>query len=110
MRAYVGPVLLGYLNLRVDAPRGAVARGQRALARYAAKEGFALGTVFVEQDLNRPLAALAALIEVAQRDDVHVVAVPTSKDLGSLPRVQQLTRQMLEREAGVRVLIVDPAS
>jgi hypothetical protein len=56
------------------------------------------------------LSALAALIEVAKRDDLHAVAVPTPEDLGSLPRVQQLTRQMLEREAGVRVLVVDPVS
>jgi hypothetical protein len=109
MRVTVGPILLGYMCVRLDAPSNAAARGQTVLARYAEREGFALGTVFVERDVNRPLSALAALIETAKREDITVVAVPTPTDLGLLPRVQWLTCRMLQREAGIRVLVVDPA-
>jgi hypothetical protein len=107
MRAIVEPVLFGYLTVRVGAPRGAIANGERSLARYAQREGFTLGTIFVERDVNRPMSALASLIEAAKREDVQAVAVPSPVDLGLLPRVQQLTRQLLEREAGVRVLVVE---
>jgi hypothetical protein len=109
MRAMVGPILFGYLCVRLDAPSGAAVRGESVLARYAEREGFALGTVFVEHDVNRPLSALASLIETAKREDIRVVAVPMLTDLGLLPRVQLLTRQMLQREAGIRVLVVEPA-
>ena len=109
MRATVGPILFGYMCVRLDAPSGAAKWGQTLLARYAEREGFALGTVFVERDVNRPLSALAALIETAKREDIRVVAVPRPTDLGLLPRVQWLTRQMLQREAEIRVLVVEPA-
>lgn len=104
------PLLLGYLNVRVDAPRETMVRGQRALTDFARREGFCLGTVFVERDLDRPLSALVSLIAAANRDDVRVVAVATASDLGSMPRVRQLTRQWLEREAGARVIVVGAAT
>jgi len=100
------PLLLGYQQVRVDAPRDAVAGGRQLLAIFAAREGFALGEVFVERDVNRPCSALVALIEAARRCGATAVAVPTSEDLGRLPRVRHLMQRRLEREAGVRVLIV----
>jgi hypothetical protein len=44
---------------------------------------------------------------MARRYNRVAIAVPTISDLGRLPRVQRLTRERLEREAGVRVLIVE---
>jgi hypothetical protein len=82
-----------------------VMRGRRLLNQFAAREGFALAEIFVEQDVNQPCAALVALIETARRCGVVAVAVPSLNDLGRLPRVQYLTRARLEREAGVRVLV-----
>lgn len=100
------PMLFGYLNVRVDAPRGAQEHGERVVREYAWREGYSLGTVFVEWNHNRPLSALMSLIEAANRDDVRVVAVPTPSDLGSLPSVRRLTRHVLMREANVHVIVV----
>lgn len=104
------PVLYGYLTVPVNAPRETLARGQRVLQEYAQREHYALGTVFIERSTNRPLTALSSLIEAANRDDIRVMAVPTATDLGSLPGVRQLLRQMLDREASVRVIIVEPSA
>ena len=83
-----------------------MARGERTLREYAWREGFSLGTVFVERNAARPLSALSSLIVAANRDDVRVVAVPTATDLGSSPRLRLLMTELLQREADVRVLIV----
>ncbi len=101
-------MLFGYQSIRMDAPQDALAIGKQVLEGFADREGYALTTIFVEKDANKPLAALAALIEAAKRDDVRFVAVPTPMDLGLIPRVRQLTRRTLQVEAGVHVLVVDP--
>jgi|tagenome__1003787_1003787.scaffolds.fasta_scaffold20899755_3 hypothetical protein len=102
----VKPILFGYQTVRVSTPAGAVFRGREALADFAHREGFALGEVFVERDVDRPCSALTALICAARRSNVMAVAVPTTADLGKLPRVRWLMQHRLEREAGVRVLVV----
>ena len=102
------PILFGYQTVRVSTPAEDVARGREALAAFAIREGFALAEVFVERDIDQPCSALSALISAARRSNVAAVAVPTTADLGRLPRVRWLMRYRLEREAGVRVLIVQP--
>jgi hypothetical protein len=104
------PVMFGYQRVRASGSAQELARGREALVAFAFREGFALGEVFVEQDLDRPCSALAAMIASARRSGVVAVAVPTAADLGRLPRVQWLMRNRLEREAGVRVLVVPQAS
>jgi hypothetical protein len=104
------PVLIGYQTVRVSSSADEVAKGRRALADYAAKEGFSLADILIERDASRPRSALVALIDLVRRSDVAAVAVPTSLDLGRLPRVQRLTQERFEREAGVRVIIVDSGS
>jgi hypothetical protein len=103
----VRPVLVGYQVVRVSSSVDELTRGRRLLAEYAAKEGFSLGDVLVERDVNRPCSALVALIGLVRGSDIGV-AVPTPLDLGRLPRVQRLMRERLEREAGVRVVVVEP--
>ena len=102
------PILFGYQTVRLSTTPEEVARGREALAAFAIREGFALGEVFVERDVDRPCSAFAALILAARRSGVEAVAVPTTADLGRLPRVRWLMRYRLEREAGVRVLVVRP--
>jgi hypothetical protein len=104
------PVMFGYQCVRIGTPSDQVVRGRRLLAEYAAREGYALAEIYVDEDVNKPCSALAALIAAAQRGGVDAVAVPTHEDLGRLPRVRQLTRARLQRETGVRVLIVEPVS
>jgi hypothetical protein len=102
----VKPILFGYQTVRLSTPVEEVAQGREALAAFALREGFALAEVFVERDVDRPCSALSALISAARRAQVEAVAVPTAADLGKLPRVRWLMRYRLEREAGVRVLVV----
>jgi hypothetical protein len=102
----VKPIMVGYQQVRVSSSPEDVARGRELLADYAARESFSLGDILVERDVNRPCSALVALIELVRRSDVAVVATPF--DLGRLPRVQRLTRERLEREGGVRVVVVEP--
>jgi hypothetical protein len=104
----VKPILFGYQTVRASTPAEEVAKGREELVAFALREGFALGEVFVERDINRPSSALTALIFAARRSEVAAVAVPTTNDLGRLPRVRWLMRYRLEREAGVRVLVVRP--
>ena len=104
------PLLIGYQTIRLNTAIEDVANGHRLLAMFAAQEGYALGTVFEERNANRPCSALVSLIEMARRGGVSAVAAPRAEDLGLLPRVQELTRKRVEREGGIRVLIVGKAA
>jgi hypothetical protein len=104
------PILVGYQTIRIDTSSDDVARGRQLLAEFAAREGFALTEIYVERDPNRPCSALTALIEAARRDSIAAVAVPTLDDLGRLPRVRRIMRDRLQRDAGVRVLVVEPVA
>jgi hypothetical protein len=105
------PILYGYQAVRLDTARAEEAAGLAALRAFAQAEGYALSTIFVERDVNRPCSALAALIAVACTHEEQVfVAVPRMSDLGRLPRVQALTSQRIERESGARVLLAQAVS
>jgi hypothetical protein len=104
----VKPLALGYQVSRLDSPAAELVNGRRVVAAFAEREGFALAGVFVELDVNRPLSSFAALIMNARECGAEAVVVPAAEDLGRLPRVRQLLRERLEREAGVRVLIAQP--
>ena len=102
-------VLLGYQTTRLSTARAEVDRKRESLANLATREGFLLGRIFEENDVNRPCSALAALIAEARAAHVQVVGVATIEDLGLLPHVQHVTRERIEREAGVKVLIAETA-
>ena len=108
MESLTRPVLFGYQSVRLNAPEDALARGERSLKGYAEREGYSLGTIFVEQDPDRPLSALNALMDAARREGVKAVAVPTPLDLGQVARVRHLTRRKLQNEGQLRVLVVEP--
>jgi len=111
LESSVNPVLLGYQCVRLDTPKDHVAKGHRSLATFATREGFALGTCFVDANVNDQAAAFAAVIELARStEEVEAIAVPTAQDLGRDPSVQLSMRRRLEREAGVRVLILASGS
>jgi hypothetical protein len=99
------PVLLGYQTTRLGAEPSEAARKHVALLKLARRQGFQLGQIFDENDVNRPCAALVCLITAARAMQVKAVAVPTSEDLGLAAHVQRLTRQRIESEAGVQVII-----
>jgi hypothetical protein len=99
------PLLLGYHMVRLGAASAAEETAAKVLTRYAAREGYALGTVYVERDYNRPCTALAAVITSAPLVGAAGIVVHTAMDLGSSEPVQHATRARLEREAGVPVLV-----
>jgi hypothetical protein len=106
----VKPLLLGYQLVRIDTPRIEVTNGRRLLKAYAARRGFALGPLYIEQNVNEPCSALVAVIDAnAQRSRPWVTAVGVARatDLGRLRRVQRLTSERLERECGVPVLVAE---
>lgn len=98
------PVMLGYVQRRIGVPDVEVARRMRVLADFADREGYTLAEVFVDA-LNRPSAALAALVELAQATPVAAVAVAVAADLEQVDGSCDELRQRLERETGVPVLI-----
>jgi N-acyl-D-aspartate/D-glutamate deacylase len=102
--------MFGYQQVRIDTPPDVVSEGRRLLEVFAAKRGFTLGAVYVEQDVNEPCSALVALIAAARRGrggGLRAVGVPRAADLGRLDRVQRLTRERLERECGVPVMVAE---
>ena len=100
------PVLLGYQCARGASTPAAIRSGRRALERFAKQKGFALGDVFVEADGSQPHRAVSALVDIAIRGGVEAIAVPSAQDLWRLPPAQILMRRRIEREAGIRVLVV----
>lgn len=99
------PLLLGYHMVRLGSASRAEEIAQKVLTKYAAKEGYALGTIYVERDYNHPCAALAAVIAAAPIAGAAGIVVHTAMDLGSSVPVQHATRARLERETGVPVLV-----
>jgi citrate lyase beta subunit len=106
----VKPLLFGYQRAALGSSPDEIENGRRILTAFAAAEGYALGEIFLEHDVNKPLSALAALIDAARRTEVTAVVVPTLADLGRLPRVRVELAKRLQREAGVRVLTAQSMS
>jgi hypothetical protein len=104
----VAPIVLGYQTVRLDTTERETVVGRRILHEFAAKEGYALGEIFVEDDLNHPGNAMAAMIAACRYGEVDAVVVPSWVDLGRMVRVQQGTKQRIEHQAGVRVLVATP--
>ncbi len=102
------PVLLGYQTVRAGGQRSEVWRKRRALMAYAYENGYLLGTVFIHEVGRGPTGALQALIEAAKNPQVVAVAVVTVRDLSDSTAVQGVIRSWLEREAEVRILVVEP--
>jgi hypothetical protein len=100
------PVLLGYQSARGASTPTSIRAGRRTLERFAINEGFALGDVFVEADGSPPHRAVSALVDIAIRGGAEAIAVPSAQDLGRRPPAQTRMRWRIEREAGIRVLII----
>lgn len=71
----VRPLALGYIREDAAMSDTQVAEATRALAEFADREGYALGTVYVER-LERTPAAFEALIASAIREEAVAVILP----------------------------------
>jgi hypothetical protein len=106
----VRAVLLGYQQVRIDTPPADVTNGRLLLEAFAARQGLTFGPVYLEQNVNEPCSALVALIEAARTGrgrGVVAVGVPRVADLGRIARVQRLTRERMQRESGLPVMIAE---
>lgn len=99
------PLALGYQQVRLDTRAGDIDAGRQALTAYCQREGFALGEIFLEADVNHQCSALVALINVAKSQAPVTILVATEKDLGVMPRVRAATRARIIRETGCPVVV-----
>ena len=97
------PLMLGYVRrhlLMTDAELVAV---RQRITQFAFEEGFALGTVYIEEVETVP-AAFEALVAAASDDEVSAVVVPTLLHLAVLGAPRDL-KMHFEYCTGTRVLV-----
>jgi len=99
--------MLGYIRTHRLMTDRELADLKVRLARFARREGYALGTVFVERNDRAP-AAFQALMAAVQQQDVTAVVVPTMHHFSVLGSPACM-KQRLEHCTGARVLIAGRA-
>ena len=95
------PLLLSYLRVDLLADEE-LAEVKKRLTRFAWAEGYALGTVFVEQP-NTESAAFEALVEAARQQEAAAVVVPGLHHFAFIGSPSAI-RDDIERHTGARVL------
>jgi nucleotide-binding universal stress UspA family protein len=98
------PLMLGYLCEPPLHSEAATEKLKTLLAEFAQREGYALGTVYVEHLPTTP-AAFDALLEAIRRYEVDAVVVPTRAHLEPLGEPSKMQR--LTRETNARVLVAE---
>ncbi|GAA3084013.1 hypothetical protein JOF29_004415 [Kribbella aluminosa] len=98
------PLMLGYLCEPPLHSQAATEKLKILLKAFARREGYALGTVYVEHLPTAP-AAFEALLEAIRRYEVDAVVVPTKTHLEPLGEPSKMQR--LTRETNARVLVAE---
>jgi hypothetical protein len=102
-------VILGYVHIDKDAVPEDRADLARALTRFADREGYALGELFVQTDALAPGAAFLAITDAARRrEDVAAVVIPDMTHLGDTEERRVTMLAHLRRVTDVPVLITTP--
>lgn len=73
------------------------------LASFARREGYTLGTVYVEQNSNAP-AAFHALMDAVLHEGASAVVVPSMRHFSALGAPASM-KNHLEHTTGARVLV-----
>ncbi len=102
----VRPLAHAYLRAHLLMTETELADAKERLERFAAVEGYTLGTLFVERVDLIP-AAYHALVDAIEAGGVAAVLVPTWQHLAVLGPPAVL-RDHLQRTTGVRVVIASP--
>lgn len=68
---------------------GELAHAKRVLAEFAEREGYALGTIYVERPERTP-AAFEALVATAVRDEAAAIIVPGASHLALIGSAAEL--------------------
>nr|WP_184806520.1 hypothetical protein [Kribbella italica] len=77
------------------------------LETFARTEGFAMGTVYVEENDTSP-AAFEALIDAVNRYEVTAVVIPSRLHFAALA-VTHNVKDTFERTTGARVVVASPS-
>jgi hypothetical protein len=101
----VRPLALGYVREESRMSDPELAYAKRVLAEYAEREGYALGTIYVER-VDRTPAAFEALVTSAIRDEAAVVIVPGFHHLALIGSAVELAAH-LAKTTGACVLDAD---
>ncbi|GAB3823898.1 hypothetical protein [Kribbella italica] len=100
---YTRPLLLGYILKHLLMTDGELADLKDQLEEFAKAEGFAMGTIYVDETDTTP-AAFQALIEAVNRYEVTTVVLPSRLHFDALA-VTHDVRNTFERATGTRVVI-----
>jgi hypothetical protein len=104
----VQPLALGYIREDRWMSEEELARATCVLAEFADREGYALGTVYIER-VERTPAAFESLIATAIRDEAVAIVVPGFEHLQLIGSAPELAAHMA-KTTGARVLNADTAS
>jgi len=100
---YTRPLLLGFVLRHLLMTDDELAETKERLEEFAAVEGFAMGSVYVEDTATSP-AAFAALVEAVNRYEVTAVVVPSLLHFAALSAVHNV-KDTFERATGARVMV-----
>jgi hypothetical protein len=99
------PLLLGFVLKHLLMTDDGLAGTKERLEKFAAVEGFAMGTIYVEDTATTP-AAFEALVEAVNRYEVTAVVVPSLLHLAALSAVHNI-KDTFERATGARVMVAN---
>jgi hypothetical protein len=108
MTDHTRPLLLGYLRKQLLTTENELEDTKERLAHFAALEGFAIGTVYVEEAETSP-AAFEALIEAVNRYDVTAVVLPSMLHFAVLGAPATI-KNHFEHLTGARVMVANSPS
>lgn len=100
---YTRPLLLGYILKHLLMTDGELADLKDQLEQFAEVEGFAMGTIYIEETETTP-AAFEALIAAVNRYEVTTVVIPSRLHFAALA-VTYDVKDTFERATSARVII-----
>ncbi|MEV6415334.1 hypothetical protein [Kribbella sp. NPDC051718] len=107
MTDYTRPLLLGYVLKHLLMTDDELAEIKDQLEQFARVEGYAMGTIYVEDNSTSP-AAFEALIEAVNRYEVTTVIIPSRLHFAALA-VTHDVKDTFERTTGARVIVANPS-
>jgi hypothetical protein len=102
---YSRPLLLGYVLRHLLMTDGELADVRDQLEQFAKIEGFAIGTIYVEETATSP-AAFGALIAAVNRYEVTTVVIPSRLHFAALAITHDV-KDTFERATGARVVMAN---
>lgn len=99
------PLLLGYILKHLLMSDAELADTKDHLEQFAVVEGFAMGSIYVEETETTP-TAFAALIEAVNRYELITVVIPSRLHFAALA-VTHDVKDAFERATGARVIIAN---